>query len=187
MVPFSAAGGAPILDRTTRPASALDAITRGTAEGVGPLVGIASTLLVTVALVSLANMALAKLPLGAPVSLQALLGELFRPVVWLIGVPWSQTQTAGLLMGTKTILNELVAYVALANLPAAALSPESRRIMVFALCGFANLGSAGILVGGMGAMLPERRAEIAALGLRSILSGTLATLMSAAWCAILTP
>jgi len=79
-----------------------------------------------------------------------------------------------------------VAYVALANFPAAALSPESRRIMVFALCGFANLGSAGILVGGMGAMLPERRAEIAALGLRSILSGTLATLMSAAWCAILT-
>ena len=186
MVPFSAEGGTVVLDRSTRPASALDAITRGTAEGVGPLVGIASTLLVTVALVSLANMALAKIPLGAPVSLQGLLGQLFRPVVWLIGIPWAQTQAAGLLMGTKTILNELVAYVALANLPAAALSPESRRIMVFALCGFANLGSAGILVGGMGAMLPERRAEIAALGLRSILSGTLATLMSAAWCAILT-
>jgi len=107
MVPFSAEGGTVVLDRSTRPASALDAITRGTAEGVGPLVGIASTLLVTVALVSLANMALAKIPFGAPVSLQGLLGELFRPVVWLVGIPWPQTEAAGLLMGTKTILNEL--------------------------------------------------------------------------------
>jgi CNT family concentrative nucleoside transporter len=182
MVPFRAGGEDAVLDDSLRPAGVLDAITRGTAEGVGPLVGIASMLLVTVALVSLVNMGLAYL--GA-VSLQGLAGEAFRPVVWLIGIPWAETQAAGLLMGTKTVLNELVAYVSMAQLPAGALSPGSRRIMVFAMCGFANFGSAGILVGGMGAMLPERRAEIAALGLRSILSGTIATLMSGAWAGLL--
>jgi CNT family concentrative nucleoside transporter len=187
MVPFRAGGDDAGLDESLRPAGVLDAITRGTAEGVGPLVGIASMLLVTVALVSLANMALAHLPhgAGAPISLQGLAGEAFRPVVWLIGIPWSETKVAGLLMGTKTVLNELVGYVSMAQLPAAALSPGSRRIMVFAMCGFANFGSAGIMVGGMGAMLPERRAEIAALGLRSILSGTMATLMSGAWAGLL--
>ena len=100
--------------------------------------------------------------------------------MWLIGIPGPETAAAAALMGTKTVLNEFIAYVDLAHLPAEALSPRSRLIMTYALCGFANFGSLGILIGGMGAMVPERRPEIVALGLRSILSGTLATCMSGA-------
>ncbi len=171
-----------------RPASALDAITRGTADGVGPLVGIATTLLVTIALVALVNAGLGLLPhgTGAAWSLQGLAGLLFMPVAWLIGVPWHEAGVAGTLLGTKTVLNELVAYLGLAGQPAsAALSIGTRRILVFALCGFANFGSAGIMAGGIGAMLPERRAEVAALSLRSIVSGTIATCMSGAWAGLL--
>ena len=197
MVPFAPrAGEAAALDHV-RPASALDAITRGTAEGVAPLVGIATTLLVTVALVALANAALTLIPHGAqapwnphgaqaPWSLQGALGQALRPVMWLIGVPWEQTEAAGLLMGTKMILNELVAYLRLSGADGAALSPHTRRIMVAALCGFANLGSAGILAGGMTAMVPHRRGEIATLALRSIVSGTIATCLSGAWVGLLT-
>jgi CNT family concentrative nucleoside transporter len=101
-----------------------------------------------------------------------------RPVMWAIGVPWAESGAAALLMGTKTVLNEFVAYLGLAALPDGALSPHSRLIMTFALCGFANFGSLGILVGGMAAMLPERRAELAVLGARSLLSGTVATCLS---------
>ncbi len=181
MIPFAPVRGEQAGLQYERPTGVLDAVTRGTAEGVAPLVGIASTLLVTVALVALANAALGWLPHdAAPATLQGWLGVLFQPVVWLIGIPWSQAHAAALLMGTKTILNELVAYLDLSALPPGALSPASRRIMTTALCGFANLGSAGILVGGLGAMLPERRAMIAALGVRSIVSGTLATLLSGA-------
>ena len=100
--------------------------------------------------------------------------------MWLIGIPGPETATAAALMGTKTVLNEFIAYVDFAQLPEDALSPRSRLIMTYALCGFANFGSLGILIGGMGAMVPERRPEIVALGLRSILSGTLATCMSGA-------
>jgi CNT family concentrative nucleoside transporter len=100
--------------------------------------------------------------------------------MWLIGIPGTETATAAALMGTKTVLNEFVAYVDLARLPPDALSPRSRLIMTYALCGFANFGSVGIMIGGMGAMVPDRRAEIVALGLRSVLSGTLATCMSGA-------
>ncbi len=187
MIPFAPSADAPAVLAQARPASALDAITRGTAEGVGPLVGIATTLLVTIALVALANAALALLPHGAgPAwSLQGLAGLLFTPVAWLIGVPWREAGVAGTLLGTKTVLNELVAYVSLAGQPAAALSAPTRRILVFALCGFANFGSAGIMAGGIGAMLPERRAEVAALSLRSIVSGTIATCMSGAWAGLL--
>ncbi len=182
MVPFAPKGGADAAPPDyERPAGMLDAVTRGTAEGVAPLVGIASTLLVTIALVALANRVVALLPHGGPApTLQGWLGVPFRPVMWLIGVPWSQSAAAARLMGTKTILNELVAYLDLSALPQDALSPASRRIVATALCGFANLGSAGILVGGLGAMLPAKRSAVAALGLRSIVSGTLATLLSGA-------
>ena len=187
MIPFTPSDDTPVRISHTRPTSALDAIIRGTAEGVGPLVGIASTLLVMLALVALANMALAHVPhgTGPSLTLQNLAGLVFTPVMWLIGLPWREAGTAATLMGTKTVLNELVAYVGLASLPAGALAPHSRRIMVFALCGFANFGSAGIMAGGMGTMLPERRAEIAALSVRSILSGTIATCMSGAWAGLL--
>jgi CNT family concentrative nucleoside transporter len=165
-----------------RPASVMDALTRGTAEGVGPLVGISTTLLVTVALVSLVNNFLSFLPhLGAePYTLQYLASLPFRPVMWLIGIDWHEAGTAATLMGVKTVLNEFVAYLQLAGLPAGALSAHARLIVTFSLCGFANFGSLGIMIGGMGAMVPERRAEIVGLGLRSILSGTVATCLSGA-------
>jgi CNT family concentrative nucleoside transporter len=105
--------------------------------------------------------------------------------MWLVGVPWHETKTAATLMGTKTVLNELVAYLNLAALPPEALSANSRLIVTFSLCGFANFGSLGILVGGMGAMVPERRAEIVALGVRSIVSGTVATCLSGALAGLL--
>ncbi|HTZ70361.1 MAG TPA: nucleoside transporter C-terminal domain-containing protein [Acetobacteraceae bacterium] len=178
MVPFSGGESSAEITVHERPASSLDALVRGTADGVGPLVGIATTLLVAVALVTLVNLALGHLTGGW--TLEQLFALPFRPVVWLIGVPWRESGTAALLMGTKTVLNELVAYVRLSQLPADALSAKSRLIITFAMCGFANFGSLGILVGGMGAMVPERRGEITALGLRSILSGTVATCLSGA-------
>jgi CNT family concentrative nucleoside transporter len=163
------------------PAGPFDAIIKGVADGVGPLVGIVSVLLTTIALVTLVNMALALLPTigGQVMSLQWLFSWPFRPVVWLIGVPWEETPVAASLMATKTVMNEFVAYRDMSALSAQALSPKSRLLLTYALCGFANFGSMGILVGGLNAMLPERRAEITRLGLRSILSGTMATCLSA--------
>ena len=188
MIPF----GPPGADESQlvsphRPTGAIDAIVRGTADGVAPLVGIATMLVVAVALVSLVNLALGLLPevAGGAVTLELIASLPFRPVMWLIGIPWSETVVAAGLMGTKTILNEFVAYLHLAALPDGALSPRSRLIMTYALCGFANLASVGILVGGMGAMVPERRSEISVLGLRSLVSGTIATCLSGAWAGIL--
>jgi concentrative nucleoside transporter, CNT family len=170
------------LAMTDPPVSSMDAIARGTRDGIVFLANIIAMLVVLVALVSLANSALGLLPdmAGEPVTLQRVFAYAFRPVMWLIGIPGPETAAAAALMGTKTVLNEFIAYVDLAHLPDEALSPRSRLIMTYALCGFANFGSLGILIGGMGAMVPERRPEIVALGLRSILSGTLATCMSGA-------
>ena len=117
---------------------------------------------------------------GGPVTLQRLFALPFRPVMWLIGVPWADTGLASSLMATKTVLNEFVAYVNFSQLPRDALSPRTRIILTYALCGFANFGSLGIMIGGLGAMVPARRHEIVALGIRSILSGTIATCMSGA-------
>jgi CNT family concentrative nucleoside transporter len=132
-------------------------------------------LVVLVALVSLANLALGLLPgvLGEPVTLQRLMGIAMAPVCWLMGVPWSEAAAAGALMGTKTIFNELIAYVDMGRLTDGTLSPRSLLIMTYGMCGFANPGSLGIMVGGMGTMAPERRSEIVGLGLRSLVSGTL--------------
>src|SRR6266404_8023288 len=164
------------------PVSSMDAIAKGTRDGIVFLANIIAMLVVLVALVSLANSALGLLPdlAGEKVTLQRLFAYAFRPVMWLIGIPGSETATTAALMGTKTVLNEFIAYVDFSRLPEGALSPRSRLIMTYALCGFANFGSLGIFIGGMGAMVPERRAEIVALGLRAILSGTLATCMSGA-------
>jgi CNT family concentrative nucleoside transporter len=188
MVPFGPGGAAGQVLAPRAPAlSSLDAIVRGTADGVGPLVGITTTLLVTITLVTLLNMALAALPHGGEaMTLQRLFAYGFRPVMWLIGIPWAETQAAALLMGTKTVLNEFLSYLQLAALPTGSLSPHSRVIMTYAMCGFANFGSLGILVGGMGAMVPERRGDIVSLGLRSILSGTIATCLSGALAGLLT-
>ena len=169
-------------DPPRQDSSSLDAIARGTLEGVGLLVNIVAMLVVLVALVALVNQFLGILPAmgGEAISLQRLLGWVLAPLTWLMGVPASEMVTAGSLMGVKTILNEFLAYMELAGLPEGALSERSRLIMTYALCGFANLGSLGILIGGMGAMVPERRGEITALGPRSIIAGTLATAFTGA-------
>jgi concentrative nucleoside transporter, CNT family len=167
--------------------SSMDAIVRGTTDGLALLLNIAALLIVLVALVTLLNLALAALPAigGAPLTLQRALGVLMAPLVWLAGIPWSEALTAGTLMGTKTVLNEFIAYVDMAALGPDALSERSRIVMTYALCGFANFGSVGILVGGIAAMVPERRDEVLVLGLRSLVSGTLATLVTAAGVGIL--
>jgi CNT family concentrative nucleoside transporter len=157
--------------------SSMDAITRGTTEGVQLLINIVAILIVLVALVALVNQSLLWLPHdGTPWSLQRLLGMAMAPLAWMAGVPWSEAPTAGALLGSKTVLNELLAYLEMAALPTDALSPRSRLIMTYALCGFANLGSLGILIGGLTTMVPERRREILDLGPRTLVAGTLATL-----------
>jgi CNT family concentrative nucleoside transporter len=163
-------------------AGAMDALTRGTLEGAALLINIVAMLLVAVALVTLANYLLGALPgfAGAPLTLQRMLGGLLAPLAWLAGVPWAEAQVAGSLLGTKTVVNELVAYLDMARLPAEQLSARSRLLMTYALCGFANFGSLGIMIGGLATLCPARRAEIVELGLRSIVAGTLATCLTAA-------
>ena len=163
-------------------ASTMDALTKGTLQGVTLLINVVAMLLVLLACVALINLLLGFVPpiAGAPLSLQRLLGWLMAPVVFLMGVPAGEAAAAGSLMGTKTILNELIAYIDLSRMPEGALSSRSRLIMTYAMCGFANPGSLGIMIGGMGTMAPERRGEIVSLGLRSIVAGTLATSMTGA-------
>ena len=158
-------------------ASAMDAIVKGTSAGLTLLLNIIAMLVVLVALVHLANILLELLPRfgGQPVTLERTLGFVMAPVCWLMGVPWGEAGTAGSLMGIKTILNEFLAYLQLAELPAGALSPRSEVILLYAMCGFANFGSLGILIGGLATMAPARRDEIVSLGVKSIVSGTLAT------------
>jgi CNT family concentrative nucleoside transporter len=160
----------------------MDAITKGTLQGIELLLNIVAMLVVLVALIYLVNLGLGLLPdiTGAPITLQRIFGIVMAPVVWLMGIPWNEAVTAGALMGTKTILNELLAYIDLSRLAPDALSPRSVLIMMYAMCGFANPGSLGIMIGGMGTMAPDRRSEIVALGLRSIIAGTLATSMTGA-------
>ena len=166
----------------------MDAVTKGTLEGVELLINIVAMLIVLVALVALANSALSLLPklAGGPVTLQRVLGILMAPVVWIMGIPWREAPVAGALMGTKTVLNELIAYMQLAALPADSLSPRSRLMMTYALCGFANFGSLGIMIGGLATLAPERRRDIVALGTRTIVSGTLATLVAGSVVGMLT-
>jgi CNT family concentrative nucleoside transporter len=168
--------------------STMDAIVKGTTAGLELLLTICAMLIVLVALVHLVNAMLGLLPAlaGAPVTLQRLLGYLMAPVCWLMGIPWAEALTAGSLMGMKTVLNELIAYLELAALPAESMSPRSRLIMVYAMCGFANLGSLGIMIGGLTTMAPERRPDIISLGWKSIASGTLATCLMGAIIGMLT-
>ncbi|MDC7787272.1 nucleoside transporter C-terminal domain-containing protein [Rhodoplanes sp. TEM] len=179
MVPDRAGGttAAPATAPAKIANSTMDAIVRGTTVGLELLLNICAMIIVLVALVHLANAILGLLPdvMGAPVTLQRGLGLVMAPVCWLLGIPWDQAVTAGGLMGIKTVLNELIAYVELAKLPPEALDPRSRLILTYALCGFANFGSLGIMIGGLAAMAPERRDEIVALGLKSVVSGTLST------------
>ena len=164
------------LELRSEASGAMDAITRGTLDGAQLLLNIVAMLVVFVALVALVNLII------APYSLQGLLGAALAPLAWLCGVPWAEAQSAGALLGTKTVLNELVAYI---DLTRAGLSDKSRVLMTYALCGFANFGSLGIMIGGLGTMCPERRAEVVALGMKSIVAGTLATCFTAASVALI--
>jgi concentrative nucleoside transporter, CNT family len=169
-------------------ASTMDAIVKGTTAGLELLLNIIAMLIVFVALVHLTNAVLATLPeiTGSAVTLQRGLGLIMAPVCWLMGVPWDQAATAGMLMGIKTVLNEFVAYLELARLAPGALDERSRLIMLYAMCGFANFGSLGIMVGGLSVMAPARRADVATLGFKSIVSGTLTTCLIGAIVGILT-
>jgi CNT family concentrative nucleoside transporter len=157
--------------------STMDAIVNGTTEGLALLLNIVAMLIVLVALVHLANSMLGLIPdiAGGKVTLQRMLGLVMAPVCWLMGLPWSEAIRGGELMGVKTVLNELIAYVELSKLPPEALSDRSRLILLYALCGFANFGSLGIMIAGLTTMAPERRDEIVSLGPKTIVSGTLAT------------
>ncbi|KAB1437215.1 NupC/NupG family nucleoside CNT transporter [Pseudodesulfovibrio senegalensis] len=168
--------------------SSMDAVTRGTMDGLSVFLNVMAMLIVLVALVALANEILSLLPDvgGKPLTLQGILGWVMAPVVWLTGIPWNECMTAGTLMGTKTVLNEFIAYLNMANLPEGALSQRSMLIMTYAMCGFANLGSLGIMIGGLNVMIPERRREIVGMGMKSLVSGTLATLMTGAVVGLLT-
>jgi CNT family concentrative nucleoside transporter len=157
--------------------STMEAIANGTSQGLALLLNIVAMLIVLVALVHLANAILSVLPeiAGAKITLQRVLGIVMAPICWLMGLPWDEALRGGELMGIKTVLNEFIAYVELSKLPPDALSERSRIIMVYALCGFANFGSLGIMIAGLTVMAPERREEIIALGPKSIVSGTLST------------
>jgi CNT family concentrative nucleoside transporter len=168
--------------------SSIDAIVRGTMDGMQLFLAVIAVIITVFALVALVDMALSLLPLvdGMPLSLKRLLGWGLAPLMWLIGVPWAEAQAAGALMGTKAVLNEYVAYLELAALPAGTLGPRSLLIVTYALCGVANLASVGLLVSTIGTLCPERRAEAAGLGIKSWISGNLATGMTGAWIGLVT-
>ena len=175
--------GGEAVEVTKVASSTMDAIVRGTAAGLELLLNICAMLIVLVALVHLANAIIAGiLPevAGAPITLQRLLGLVMAPVCWLMGIPWNEAAAAGALMGIKTVLNEFIAYVELSKLPPETLDARSRLIMLYAMCGFANFGSLGIMIAGLSTMASERRDDVLSLGLKSILSGTLATCLMAA-------
>lgn len=163
--------------------SSMDALVRGTQDGLGLLLGIMASLIVFVAIVALINLAIEPL---TGFTLQQLAGWVLWPVAWAMGVPAPEAATVGASLGVKMIINEFVAYLNLAQSGGAGLSDRSRLILTYALCGFSNLGSVGIMVGGMSAMCPERRADIVKLGLPSLVSATIACCMTGAVVGLLT-
>jgi concentrative nucleoside transporter, CNT family len=176
MVPPEVTTGAGVIVKSEATGS-IDALTRGTLEGAHLLINIVAMLVVFVALVALVNIVI------APYTLQGALGWVLAPLAWLAGIPWSEARAAGALLGTKTVINELVAYLDLAKMTD--LSERSRLLLTYALCGFANFGSLGIMIGGLGTMTPERRGEVVDLGIKSIVAGTLATCLTAATVALI--
>ena len=161
----------------------IDAAARGTSEGLYLALNVGAMLIAFIALIAFANGLLGwigGLPgMGwAPGSLQQIFGAVFAPVAWLLGVPWIDAPTIGNLLGTRMVLNEFVAYAQLGPIKES-LDPKSFLVASYALCGFANLGSIGIQVGGVGSLIPERRSELAKLGFRAMLAGTLANFMTA--------
>jgi CNT family concentrative nucleoside transporter len=164
----------------------IDAIGRGTGEGLHLALNVGAMLISFLAIVALLNGGLGLVGdglqrvvgWGAGLSLQLILGFVFAPIAWMLGVPWQDASTVGNLLGTRMVLNEFVAYSQLGPLKAT-LDPKSFTIATFALCGFANFSSIGIQIGGIGALAPERRHDLARLGLRAMLAGTFANFLTA--------
>lgn len=170
-------------------ANVLDAASRGTREGLGLALNIAAMLISFLGMIALLNkgLDLAGIQAGfepGEISLQTILGTVLAPVAWLLGVPWSDCRSVGGLLGTRTVLNELIAFGELGDLKSK-IAERSFVISTFALCGFANLSSIGIQLGGIGALAPERRGDLARLGFRALLAGTLANFLSACIAGIL--
>ena len=161
-------------------ASAMDAFMRGVTDGLGLYLNIIASLIAFTAFAALVNIMLGGFPdfLGEPLTLERILGWIFGPLMWLAGVPWSEAFDAGSLMGIKTAVNEVVAYVALAQTPDGVFSERTILILIYAMCGFANFASLGIVIGGLTALCPERRQDVIALAPRALVAGTLATLMT---------
>lgn len=187
MVPGPAGSEVGAREATVQYRSTMDAMSRGTEDGLKIYLQVLAMLIVMTALAALANIVLAGLgPVaGAPLTVERMLGWLFAPLVWLYGVPWAQAGTAGALAGVKVILTELIAYLRMAALPPGSLDARSTLIMVYAMCGFGNLASVGILIGGMSALIPERRDEIVSLAMRALLAGVLASGLSGAMIGLL--
>ncbi len=163
--------------------SSMDAMTRGTSDGLNIYLNIIAILIVVIALVALVNGAISHwLPEvnGAPLTMERIAGWVFSPIAWLMGIPWAEAQTSGSLLGIKTVLNEFIAYLRMQDLKPGELSEHSKLITLYAVCGFANLSSIGIQIGGIGAMCPERRNDLANLGFRALVAATLASCMCGA-------
>jgi concentrative nucleoside transporter, CNT family len=179
--PPDAAGAALDYTSALRYESAMDAITRGVQDGMMVVVNVGAFLLVFVSFVWIVNGLLGVFGEvgGTALTLQRIFGFLFSPLAWIIGVPWEEAQKAGGLLGSKLFLTEFVAFIELGAIPTGEMSERTRMIMTYALCGFANVGSVGIMTGGMTVLMPERRAEILALAWKSLLPGFLATCLAA--------
>ena len=160
--------------------STMDAITRGTSDGTNIAVSVAAILIAVIALVFIVNSFLGLIGsyIGLDISIQIILGYLFAPVAWLMGIPWGEALIAGELLGLKTTLNEFVAYPALAALEPGILSEKSKLITFYGLCGFANFSSVGILVSGMGAMAPERKEDLIEVSFQALIGATHASCMT---------
>jgi len=173
-------------EKTEKEENLLGAIARGTTDGLHLALNIAAMLISFLALIALANGILGGVHnwlaghgiFWFPKSLESIFGALFAPVAWVIGIPWRDCPIIGGLLGTRMVLNELVAFSMLGP-QRAMLDPRSFTIATFALCGFANLSSIGIQIGGIGALAPNKKGELARLGIRAMLAGTMANLMSA--------
>ena len=171
---------------TEKHENVLGAIARGTTDGLNLALNIAAMLISFLALIALSNGILGGIHAGLahlhfpwfPSSLERIFGTLFAPIAWVIGIPWHDCPIIGNLLGTRMVLNELVAF-SLLGPQRAVLDPRSFTIATFALCGFANLSSIGIQIGGIGALAPNKKGELARLGVRAMLAGTMANLMSA--------
>ncbi len=161
--------------------SAIDAIVKGTADGLMVVLNISAVLIVFVALVALVNVMLGGFVVwGEPLTVERILGVVFAPVAWLIGVEWKDADVAGWLLGVKLTLTEFVAFIDLGRVPEGEMTERTRMLMTYALCGFANIGSVGITVTGLSVLMPERREEVLGMIWKGLFAGFLTTLMTAA-------